>query len=124
MLKKFGNIILALLLVLTTSGMVISKHYCGNMLVSISIDSQAKQCCDGRDNHCCHNKNETLILKAEFTYQVVIEPNITYFKIFGTEFADLLNEFPNSALPAFIIADPSPPPGIHLFLARIQAYLL
>jgi len=55
MLKKASHIILIILLLISTMGVTMYKHYCGNSLISKSIDFPAKNCCN---NHCkaCHNE--------------------------------------------------------------------
>lgn len=54
MLKKAGNIVIILLLLVATGGMPITRHYCGKAEMSFSVYSTPKFCCSG---HCdkCHN---------------------------------------------------------------------
>jgi hypothetical protein len=54
MLKKAGNIVLILLMLIATSGVAVTRHYCGPTEMSFSIYSTPKSCCD---SHCdkCHN---------------------------------------------------------------------
>jgi hypothetical protein len=54
MLKKAGNIVLILLMLIATSGVAVTRHYCGPNEMSFSIYSTPKSCCD---SHCdkCHN---------------------------------------------------------------------
>jgi hypothetical protein len=55
MLKRTGYIFIMLLLLFGTTGVTITRHYCGNHLVQISIYSTPHNCCNG---HCsaCHNE--------------------------------------------------------------------
>lgn len=54
MLKKAGNIVLILLMLIATSGVALTRHYCGPTEMSFSVYSTPKACCEG---HCdkCHN---------------------------------------------------------------------
>jgi len=54
MLKKAGNIVLILLMLIATSGVAVTRHYCGPTEMSFSVYSTPKSCCD---SHCdkCHN---------------------------------------------------------------------
>ena len=55
MLKKTGYIFMMLLLLFGTTGISITRHYCGNHLVQTSVYSTPHNCCNG---HCsaCHNE--------------------------------------------------------------------
>jgi len=55
MIKKLTHIVLASLLLVTTMGLTVSKHYCHNSLVDVSFFSKAESCCD--DGGCCQNEN-------------------------------------------------------------------
>ncbi len=54
MLKKAGNIVLILLILIATSGVALTRHYCGPTAKAFSFYSTPKACCD---SHCnkCHN---------------------------------------------------------------------
>ncbi|MFA5970799.1 MAG: hypothetical protein WC780_00510 [Lentimicrobiaceae bacterium] len=54
MLRKVGNIVLILVMLIATSGVAVTRHYCGPTEMSFSIYSTPKSCCD---SHCdkCHN---------------------------------------------------------------------
>ena len=73
MFRKTLNIIIAFILLISTTGFTISRHYCGNNLVSVVINSEAKPCC-GLDN-CCHNESEYFKVNDDFLN------NIHIFKI-------------------------------------------
>src|ERR1035437_2636133 len=52
MLKKITHITLILILIMATTGVTISRHYCGNHLVAISLFKSVKCACGDKD---CHN---------------------------------------------------------------------
>jgi len=54
MIKKAGNIVIILFLLIATAGIPVTRHYCGSTAKSFSVFSTPKSCCD---SHCnkCHN---------------------------------------------------------------------
>ncbi len=125
MLKKLGYIVLAALLILTTAAFGMSGYLCNNNIqVSFSNDSSAKQCFDGHVNHCCNTEKDTIIIKGDFTKPSVDETKILEHGLFGTALAELINEYPRETTHPSVLSGTTPPPGTHLFLSKIQAYLL
>lgn len=55
MLRKIVHIVFALLLVVATTGFTISKHYCGNQLLSVSIFKVDHCKCGGPCKNCHTN---------------------------------------------------------------------
>ena len=90
MLKIFSHIALSLLLLVSTVGMTVSKHYCGNSLVSVSIsgNSEESSCCDMEN--CCHSETQIFQLKEDFSVPAVsglpVSPEIN---IWGHDLAHL-----------------------------------
>ncbi|HHG85781.1 MAG TPA: hypothetical protein ENJ82_13620 [Bacteroidetes bacterium] len=59
---------LALLVLIATNGLVLSKHYCGGELRSTSL-YKSKPCCKKKDNKqrdCCDNKVELHKINSDF----------------------------------------------------------
>jgi hypothetical protein len=54
MIKRTGNIVIMILLLIATGGIPVTRHYCGSEDMSFSVYSTPKACCNG---HCdkCHN---------------------------------------------------------------------
>ena len=125
MFRKIGHIILAILLLITTTGFYISKHYCSTRLVEISINSDVKPCCgDMGNSNCCHNETEHFQLKENFVSPASCEnTRIASFDIlFPLVFVDFLDT------PDIVVIDvsnyaESPPPTIHSKLSLLQTYL-
>ena len=87
MLRKAFNILLTLLVLSTTSGFSISKHYCHDQLVDIGLintqgcgeqdmddccKSMEKAHCDKEDvleDSCCKNESDFIKLDEQFTVQ-------------------------------------------------------
>lgn len=65
MLKKVSHILLSFLLLVTTTGLTINRHYCGDNLESISIFSEPQSCCEMPN--CCHNESIVIQLEEDFS---------------------------------------------------------
>jgi len=65
MKTKFLHIIVAFLLLISTLGITIDRHYCGNRLISASIYPVTNFCCNG---HCkkCHNETQNIRVTDAF----------------------------------------------------------
>lgn len=65
MLKRVAHIFLILLLVFSTTGLTITRHYCGRNLVNTSIYSSPHNCCEGK---CpgCHNERINIRITDKF----------------------------------------------------------
>jgi hypothetical protein len=124
MLNKVGYIILSMLLILSTAGVVISKHYCQDKLVAVSVNYQVKDCCDGPKGECCRNENVLVNLEVDFSIPVIDELSICEIDLFGSGYIEFSCEQVECHRPSYLLVDSSPPPGTQLFLAKIQSYLL
>lgn len=67
MLKRVGYIFIILLLLFGTSGLTITKHYCGRSLVHISISSLPDNCCTGNCQGC-HNEKINFQITDQFDF--------------------------------------------------------
>ena len=59
MFKRVGHIFIIILLLFGTTGMTITKHYCGRHLVHTAIYSTPDNCCKGNCQGC-HNEKISL----------------------------------------------------------------
>ena len=98
MLRKISHIILSALLLATTMGMAVSKHYCSGSFVSLKLFDEAKSCCG--DSDCCHNENHFYQVKDDFSaIQIQDVPQLAETDILGHE----LFSFEMASLPKPII---------------------
>ena len=74
-MKIISNILISILIIASTSGVCISKHYCSNHLVSVSFFSNANKCCKG-DCPLCKNVNHAYKVKTK-----VVQSETTNFGI-------------------------------------------
>ncbi|MFV0589847.1 MAG: HYC_CC_PP family protein [Draconibacterium sp.] len=123
MIRKLSHIILATLLLVSTVGMAVSKHYCHNSLVDVSLFAQADSCCD--DGGCCTNDNHFYQVKEDFSAPVI--STVPVLAEIDILVQILLNPdilFPNELTEEFEITNEPPPPTVLEFLAEEQLYLL
>ena len=123
MFKKTAHIILALLVFISTTGMTVSKHYCGDKLESIAIDSTTDSCCEMPD--CCHD--ETSFYKVNDDFSVpALDNQIQVSSIdllFTTTFLAIAFEIIAPDYVIFSLAESPPPLETDSVLALIQSYL-
>jgi hypothetical protein len=125
MLRRFSHIILSVLLLTTTMGVVVSKHFCSGDLIATTIFSEAESCCDGPCD-CCHNENHLYKVQDDFSAaQVQDAPQLAEIDILvsvsGT--FELPGETENNNH-IILFTDSPPPPKIQKVLSLHQTYLL
>jgi hypothetical protein len=126
MLRTFSHIILSLVLLVSTIGMAVSKHYCGGELASVSIyqNDDDDSCCD-MDN-CCHDEKEVYQVKGDYsvpaisTLPMLAELDVLGHNLFAGE--NLLALENESVTPTECESPPLLP--IQKTLAVKQVYLL
>ncbi|MDX8339821.1 hypothetical protein SLH46_11545 [Draconibacterium sp. IB214405] len=123
MIKKLSHIILATLLLISTMGMAVSKHYCHGQLVSVKLFEEADSCCD--DPGCCQNEDHFYQVKEDFSAPVISEiPVLAEIDVLHQTFLDTDLLFPNELTEEFDLTNDPPPPTVMEFLAEEQLYLL
>lgn len=126
MFRKLINIIVSLLLLTTTVGFSISKHYCGEDLISISISHEAESCCDMEgENGCCHNETEAYQLNNIFVISPVLDNSSVnhidlLFSLFYITIEDISLVEGNSI---YQIPESPPPINLHTVLSKLQSFL-
>lgn len=126
MLRIILNTALSFILLTTTSGYTVTRHYCRGDLVSVSLNSKTEPFCNMEG--CCHSESEHFQLKENFVpaveqchfdHESVIDLNISDHKVIDTVLPQGSLLCKNSNI------NKSPPPGeIHSILSRLQTYLL
>jgi hypothetical protein len=123
MLRNVINIIMVCLLLISTTGLAVSKHYCDNELISVELNNEADPCCE--DGTCCHTETQFLQLDKDFL-AVAPQINLEHFYAFDlimttSETAISLPE--TGFITSFIYTAPLPC-CIGKLLALHQVYLL
>lgn len=103
MLKKAGNIVLILVMLIATSGIAVTRHYCGPTEMSFSVYSTPKSCCD---SHCdkCHNvfKFTKVNDKFEAGSSISAQSLANFVTLHTTYFIDLFDNVTISPLAIFV----------------------
>ena len=123
MFRSLSHIILAFLLLSSTTGMAVSKHFCDEFLISTSIFSESEPCCD--DGDCCHNETAFFQVDEDFsTPQTVNAPDLQEIAVLGFTIL-VFNQIPADELTKTFHNNNSPPPStVTEFLSLRQVYLL
>ena len=111
-------------LLISTTGVTFSMHYCGGKLVSASINNGAKSCCDGTGG-CCENKTLHFEVEDDFVSPVQVESNkiVELDVLFPILFVLNLELLLEDDVAFEVFYDNSPLPAIQTRLALLQAYL-
>jgi len=72
MLKKSIHIALILNLILAMTGFSVAKHYCGDRLISVDVNTTEEPCC-GNDSDCCSQEMLYLQLDEEVLLPVLFD---------------------------------------------------
>jgi hypothetical protein len=124
MLKKFSHIILSVVLLVSTVGVAVSKHYCSGSFVSVSVFNEAESFCGESD--CCHNETQVYQLKTDFSAPVIqTAPVLAELHILGQDLFETNNLIlSNIENPAPFVSHSPPPKTIQTLLSLKQVYLL
>ncbi len=126
-MRSLANIFLAVLLLIGTFGVTISKHYCGGHVHDIAINKPANACGmeDDMPAGCCHNESEHFGVEDEFQLQnfdTDLTPKI--FVLYSIAYF-ISNTIPEESASAnqFLTEIPPPlsKPDIYM---RVQSFLL
>lgn len=122
MIKRINHIIIAVLLLVSTTGFTVHQHYCMGRLVETSIFSVPDFCC-GEGADCCNNESEIYQLDEDFLDFIQI---VDFTEVF-IELPELevlfVNNYQELTKPLQAI-EILRPPDRSTVLARLQVYSL
>lgn len=122
MLKKIIHTLLALVLLVVTTGMTISTHYCGGNVKDVSFLSAPKSCCDIPEG-CCHDEAFTIKIVDDFSISSYTFDFNQLEIVLPISFELIELEAPVKAI-GYIFRNSIPPPKIQTVLSRLQNYRL
>lgn len=113
-----------MLLLLSTTGLAISKHYCGGELVSTSLFADVDSCCDSDD--CCKNEKKVFQLNEDFSVSTALElPESVQINLLAVSLVVFnLSIEERSLTDESLFTDSHPPPKVQTSLAKRQTYIL
>ncbi|MGV8092642.1 MAG: hypothetical protein AB2L24_12365 [Mangrovibacterium sp.] len=131
MIRSIFHICISLVLLVSTVGFSVSKHYCGGHLVDVSLNIAAQTACSTDKNACetggcCRNESQTFQVRENVTPVVVINhlPVLSFEIPAFLASVDCLTE-PETQDNDLNQEVHSPPPReLSVYLAEIQTYLL
>ena len=125
MLRKILHITISIILLTVTAGYSISKHYCHNRLVSISISQEAENCCDMEGtNNCCRNETKSFQLNEDFIISPVLENEIVNsIDLFAIFYIVIDNSFKIQLINDFVFKESPPPLKTQTKRSILQTYL-
>ena len=125
MFNKIINTGLILVLAFASMGFSVSQHYCGDRLVSVSVNETPESCC-GPKGQCCQNKVIYLQLEDDFVVEFT-NHNPQLFEqdfVFISTVCIVIDDFSQNLNQQYLFADSSPPIDLSTYLASLQTYLL
>lgn len=125
-MRKILNIFLVFLLLFSTAGMAISKHYCGEILQKITVTEDSHSCCGEEEmpEDCC-NSEITLIKTEDFQLsQLNIDLAFLPYIIHFITFSIGINGLEDPAQKKFFTYYKYPPPPGQDIVIRVQSFLI
>lgn len=123
MFKKISHIILALLVLVTTMGLTISVHYCGDELKSINLITESDNCC-GDSCPDCQNEIVEIDIEDAFTistFNIDLTPDFILLPALIQLFQVLIYTEEEEQV---AYHKPPPPLKIQTVLSDLQVYRL
>ena len=126
MFKKAINSVLVVLLLFTTTGFSVTRHYCGEHLVSIALGKDAKACCDNTTGTCCHQETRHFQLKGNFLSGITqISQDVAFsIDLFNLQNLLLPTRCESEFLSEYEVFSDSSPPLKQSLQSFLQTYLL
>ncbi len=81
LVNRTNSFFISLLLIISTTGITIDKHYHLDQLHSISLFGEAQSCCNG-PCECCHNEKETIKVENDFVSSSVFVSDDVNLQLF------------------------------------------
>ncbi|MFV0376002.1 MAG: HYC_CC_PP family protein [Mangrovibacterium sp.] len=131
MIRKISHIAIALLFTVLTVGFTVSRHFCGDSLVAVSVFSASGTTCSGTDSacdmgDCCHNEDNVVQFHQDYTNPLVLE-HVSFIpvllQVFTFDLAFVTDEKSQIHNP-IVRANAPPPRDVSSVLSIIQVYRL
>ena len=94
MIKRFSNIIIAVILLISTNGIMIYSHYCCGSLIKQTVNIVPKDCCGTTCRHC-HNESKLIKVNDNFVQtstNKIVKPSYTYqLSVINNQLSELRN---------------------------------
>jgi len=103
--------------------MAVSKHFCGDSLISTVLFGEAEPCCDS--GSCCHNESSFYQVDEDFSApQTINTPDLQEIEVLGFTIL-VFNQTPaDKHFKTFQNNNSTPPSTVTEFLSLTQVFLL
>ncbi len=111
-------------MLVATTGMAVSKHFCNEFLISTSLFADAESCCG--EESCCHHETDFFQLKEDFqpSLNTQVPCTVEIDLMMADRALPMINDTEKLNESQFIENKPPSPPKIQTFLSLKQTYLL
>ena len=131
MIRKISHIAITLLFAVLTVGFTVSRHYCGDSLVAVSVFSGSDDSCSGDDSSCdmggcCHNEHNVVQFQQDYTSPFVLE-HVSFIPVLLQDYPlelAFLPDLDQELQSPLAQAEAPPPKDVGSILAAIQVYRL
>ena len=109
-MKKASNIFVSIILLISTTGVIVNKHYSGSKLYDIAFFVEANSCCT-TECDCCENEVEVYQLQIDILSGLItqLSEQITSFRLLFTSVSKFINNTPINSFSEFLFTpDPKP----------------
>lgn len=121
MVRKVAHIVITVILLVSTTGITVTRHYCGSNLRSSTLIGEPESCCDTPG--CCHNEKEHFKIDENFALSAFLfdfDPIMeTVPQLFETVSVDIPVRVKGD-----IFSDRPSPPLLRSLLVSHQTFLL
>lgn len=138
MIKKIIHSIVAVLILVSTTGFTINLHYCHDQLIDLALYSPAQSCCDTGDGNGCHTGDALSKMNHCEDESIVVESTEKFvgssyaFSFENSHSIELLIMasiiFNDRGVHGHVITEPpwyqEPPPYQEVVLTQIQSFLI
>lgn len=112
---------------MSTIGITVSKHYCGDLLMTKSVILEASSCCDSEQmpEGCCHDESDSFSIEDDFhASKITVNQNLVVVSwfVFNQLFQLAIDQDVSLALGSFI-ESPPPLPDTHIYI-QVQSFLI
>ena len=122
MSRRVSHIIISIILLIATTGLTVSWHYCGESLKSIQTKSDPHACCD-KTTQCCHDEIKTFRLNWEFESSE-FKTDFSQIAVFIPRPIGLTEEELPVNLTSISFFEGPIPPNTQELLSNLQVYIL
>ncbi len=123
---RFSHIVVSFLLLVGTTSLTVSGHYCAGELYSFRLFDNAPECCSDAGCGNCEDNSIALKLTDEYIvtdYQIKHNP-LTIIKIYFVDHSSGSYAYNLSISRQTIFPFKTPPPGLKKSLSMIQSFIL